>query len=104
MEATKKLTPLEEKWEKNKLSEDSTPKKATLDDAYTEEGKVANEGLADKILVAQKPLKAELCWLMRPAKELNWLPMWATCLKWALWRMQTNQSSRMGLGVIRAIG
>ena len=50
MEATKKLTPLEEKWEKNKLSEDSSPKKATLNDAYTQEGKVANEGLADKIL------------------------------------------------------
>jgi co-chaperonin GroES (HSP10) len=50
MEAEKKLTPLEEKWEKNKLLEDSAPKKATLNDAYTEEGKVDNEGLADKIL------------------------------------------------------
>ena len=45
-----KLTPLEEKWEKGRLSEDSTPKKPTLDDAYTEEGKVQAEGLAEKVL------------------------------------------------------
>jgi len=50
MEAEKKLTPLEEKWEKNKLLEDSAPKKTTLDDAYTEEGKVHDEGLAKSIL------------------------------------------------------
>ena len=45
MEA-EKLTPLEEKWQKEKLDADSSPKKTTLDDAYTVEGKVANEGLS----------------------------------------------------------
>jgi|TARA_R110000824_G_scaffold125373_2_gene284440 chaperonin GroES len=45
-----KLTPLEEKWEEGRLSEDSESKKPTLDDAYTEEGKVQAEGLADNVL------------------------------------------------------
>ena len=92
MEAEKKLTPLEEKWEKNRLLEDSAPKKATLDDAYTEEGKGRHtKGLPIKsstlfltpqagvlpffLIVAQKLLKAELSLLMRRAKELNWLQM-----------------------------
>ena len=67
MEAEKKLTPLEEKWEKNKLLEDSAPKKATLNDAYTEEGKVDNEGLADKIL---------------PYSSTNWLAYSYPSVSW----------------------
>ena len=38
MKVEKKLTPLEEKWEEEKLADAN--KKLTLDDAYTDEGKV----------------------------------------------------------------
>ena len=47
---SKKLTPLEEKWKADKEREDATPKKPTLDDAYSEDGKVVAEGLAEHIL------------------------------------------------------
>jgi len=46
MEPEKKLTPLEEKWK----AEAERPKKTTLDDAYTQEGKVADEGLSQSVL------------------------------------------------------
>jgi len=46
MEPEKKLTPLEEKWKE----EASKPRKTTLDDAYTQEGKVADEGLSQSVL------------------------------------------------------
>ena len=48
MKVEKKLTPLEEKWEEEKLADAN--KKLTLDDAYTDEGKVHHKGLADSIL------------------------------------------------------
>ena len=43
--AEAKLTPLEEKWK-----QENQEKKTTLDDAYTEDGKVAKEGLSENIL------------------------------------------------------
>lgn len=46
MEPEKKLTPLEEKWRE----EAKKPRKTTLDDAYTQEGKVAEEGLSSLFL------------------------------------------------------
>lgn len=46
MEAEKKLTPLEEKWK----AEGEKPQKTTLDDAYTDDGKVADEGLSEPVL------------------------------------------------------
>ena len=48
MEPEKKLTPLEEKWKAK--AKDEEPKKTTLDDAYTEEGKVDEHGLSDSVL------------------------------------------------------
>ena len=48
MEPEKKLTPLEEKW-KDEAKEEG-PKKTTLNDAYTEEGKVAEHGLSQSVL------------------------------------------------------
>ena len=48
MEPEKKLTPLEEKWKAK--AKDEEPKKTTIDDAYTEEGKVDEHGLSDSVL------------------------------------------------------
>jgi|TARA_R110000744_G_scaffold91205_2_gene177032 co-chaperonin GroES (HSP10) len=48
MKVEKKLTPLEEKWEEEKLADAN--KKPTLDDAYTADGKVHHKGLANSIL------------------------------------------------------
>jgi hypothetical protein len=45
MEPEKKLTPLEEKWKAE--AKEEGPKKTTLNDAYTEEGKVAEHGLSN---------------------------------------------------------
>ena len=63
-----KLTPLEEKWEEGRLSEDSESKKPTLDDAYTEEGKVQAEGLADNVLdIIPQPTGWRIAILLREA-------------------------------------
>jgi len=43
--AEAKLTPLEQKWEQDKKD-----KKPSLDDAYTDEGKVSQEGLSEPVL------------------------------------------------------
>jgi|TARA_B100001094_G_scaffold189609_1_gene183717 chaperonin GroES len=48
MEPEKKLTPLEEKWKAE--AKEEGPKKTTLNDAYTTEGKVAEHGLSDSVL------------------------------------------------------
>ena len=48
MEPEKKLTPLEEKWKAG--AKEEGPTKTTLNDAYTEEGKVAEHGLSQSVL------------------------------------------------------
>tara|TARA_R110000868_G_scaffold24723_1_gene97191 strand:- start:2345 stop:2824 length:480 start_codon:yes stop_codon:yes gene_type:complete len=50
MEAEKKLTPLEEKWKLESEARANEPTKPTLNDAYTEDGKVSHEGIAKSIL------------------------------------------------------
>tara|TARA_R110002020_G_scaffold176729_6_gene369097 strand:- start:573 stop:1049 length:477 start_codon:yes stop_codon:yes gene_type:complete len=49
MEA-EKLTPLEKKWKGESEAKESESSKPDLNDAYTPDGKVANEGLAESIL------------------------------------------------------
>ena len=49
MEA-EKLTPLEEKWKEESAAKETESSKPNLNDAYTVDGKVANEGLAKSIL------------------------------------------------------
>jgi co-chaperonin GroES (HSP10) len=50
MESEKKLTPLEEKWKAEAEDNAAKSTKLTLDDAYTDEGKVAEHGLSDSVL------------------------------------------------------
>ena len=49
MEA-EKLTPLEKKWKGEAEAKESESSKPDLNDAYTPDGKVASEGVADSIL------------------------------------------------------
>ena len=50
MEPEMKLTPLEEKWKAEAKDKEAKSTKLTLDDAYTDEGKVAEHGLSDSVL------------------------------------------------------
>jgi len=68
MEPEKKLTHLEEKWKAEAKDEVAESTKLTLDDAYTEEGKVAEHGLSDSVL----DLYSATHWMATSYPALSW--------------------------------